>query len=790
MGDFNCDLMAPLTNSAEKFIDTINSYNLQILEFGPTHLSLGTETWIDHAIVSDTSKVLLYGQFSVSGVSKHDLLFMMYSIKCPKYKHKMIRYRDYKNINCEAMCDDSAKAPWYDIYNQISLNSKVEAFNKITSDLFDKHAPWKTRRVTRPAAPWLTRELKQFMQERDLAYRHFKSNKTSENESAYKKLRNSVKQKIRNAKIRYYHDIFKVKTNTKDVWNTLRDLGISKANSSALPVDMPLDDINDYFVNASKPMPSYVKRNTLQTLATNAPALRDKFYFRNVDHHEVGKIVLSLKSNANGSDGITAKQLKFILPFALPALTHLINFSLTTGTFPQAWKLAHVRPLPKSEQTSASCNYRPISILPTLSKVLEKIVRKQIVKYLTDSDLLNNLQSGFREGRSTQTALLKVTEDIRKALDDGHITVLTLLDFSKAFDSVDYDILIAKCKHLSFSDSTISWIASYLHNRQQIVVVDDLCSNPNPVHQGVPQGSVLGPLFFLIYVNDLSRELKECSHHMYADDLQIYISGKPSQVAILINKLNNELSSVVKWSIRNGFNLNPTKSQTIIIGSSQMHKKLECSSVPDVLIDNVAVPRHSQVKNLGLIFDDHLSWEYQIRNVCRKVYASLQSLRCIDKCLPTNTKEMLVKTLLCPHFDYGDIVYNNLKDSLAQTLQRAQNACIRFIYNIRKYDHISGVYKDHKILTLKNRRLYHSLCLLFKMLKTGSPSYLTKYFVHLKSSRFQKSQLLCIPKSKTNYYNKSFAITVAREWNKLPSNIKNCTSLTSFKKHLNRFLTK
>ena len=787
MGDFNCDLNTPLTSSANNFIDTVNSYNLQILELSPTHVSLGTETWIDHAIVSDTSKVLTYGQICVPGISKHDLLFLVYSVKCPKFKHKIVHYRDYKNIDVAAFNEDNASAPWQDVYKQLTLNSKVEAFNSIVTDLFDKHAPWKSRRVTRPAAPWLSSDIKKLMHDRDTAYRRLRKNKSIENERYYKKLRNSVKQKIRNAKIRYYYNIFQTNSNTKEVWNTLKNLGIAKEKSHESSVDVSLDDINDYFLNVSRPIHPIVKQNMLQYLEMNASTV-DKFYFHNIDYHEVSKIVTSLKSNSKGSDGISAKQLKLVLQFALPALTHIINFSLTTGIFPEAWKLAYVRPLPKSAQCVTTCDYRPISILPTLSKVLEKVVRKQFVNHLTVSNLFNNLQSGFREGRSTQTALLKVTEDIRKALDEGYVSVLTLLDFSKAFDSVDYDILIARCKNLNFSDCTISWITSYLRNRKQAVVVDNVFSSAKSLERGVPQGSVLGPLFFLIYVNDLSDVLKECSHHMYADDLQIYISGKPSEIALLINKINNDLESLLEWSVKNGLILNPSKSHTIIIGSPQTHKKLEGFGIPDVILDSKIVPRCSHVNNLGLIIDDHLSWEPHVRNVCRKVYGTLHSLRCVDKCLPIKTKELLVKTLLFPFFDYGDVIYNNLNESYAQTLQRSQNACIRFIYNLRKYDHISGWYKINKILTLHKRRQFHCLCLLYKTVKTASPSYLANHFVRLKSPRFQESQVFCIPKSKTNYYNKSYTVVAAREWNKLPLSVKNSKSLKSFKKHLMKFL--
>lgn len=208
MGDFNCDLRNPITKSATNFIHTFNSYNLQILKLNPTHSSSKTESWIDHLIVSDISKVLLYGQFPVPGISNHDLLFVVYSAKCTKYKNKTIHYRDYKNLDLAAFQVDSERAPWHEVYQQYSLDSKVNVFNGIITDIFNKHAPWKTSRVTRPAAPWLTNELKVLMKDRNSAYSRFRATKTDENEKEYKKLRNYVKQQVRNAKIRYYHNLF------------------------------------------------------------------------------------------------------------------------------------------------------------------------------------------------------------------------------------------------------------------------------------------------------------------------------------------------------------------------------------------------------------------------------------------------------------------------------------------------------------------------------------------------------------------------------------------------------
>ena len=211
-----------------------------------------------------------------------------------------------------------------------------------------------------------------------------------------------------------------------------------------------------------------------------------------------------------------------------------------TSTYPNIWKGAFIRPLPKTDMPTAPKDYRPINILPALSKALERIVHKQLTDYFNEHSLFDTYQSGFRTGHSTTTALLKVTEDIRQAMDEQMSTVLTLLDFGKAFDSANTDLLLHKLRHLYLSHHTVSWFNSYLRDRQQCVSVGNQISSWKIVKKRVPQGSVLGPLLFTVYVNDISKTLKHCKYHMYADDLQIYLHAHPTTLNDAIRKVNED----------------------------------------------------------------------------------------------------------------------------------------------------------------------------------------------------------------------------------------------------------
>lgn len=240
---------------------------------------------------------------------------------------------------------------------------------------------------------------------------------------------------------------------------------------------------------------------------------------------EVVEALLRIKTESVGMDGIPLKFVKLILPVILPFLTHLFNFSLTSSTFPTQWKTAKLIPIPKISSPSSTSDFRPISILSSLSKALEYLINKQLCDYLTSFKLISGLQSGFRSKHTTSSALLKITHDMYSACDRKHVNILVLLDYAKAFDSVPYNILLKKMELLfNFSSNLIKLLTSYLKNRIQCVSVSSSFSNCVPVVSGIPQGSILGPLLFLMFINDFPSNVQHSKCHLFADDVQLYIS--------------------------------------------------------------------------------------------------------------------------------------------------------------------------------------------------------------------------------------------------------------------------
>jgi len=725
----------------------------------------------------------MHGQAPVPGISKHDLIYVSYNLKVPRYEPKIVSYRDFKPNRIDNFLKEGMYIPWHLIYNETNLDKKLEIFNNLLLEHINQHFPIKTARVTRPPAPWITNDIRILMKERDASHAAFRLSKLEVDKNRYKKLRNSVTYKLRKAKIQYYHKFFGAHRDSKSQWNILRNLGIGKIRSTAVPI-IPLDELNNYFVNLAPCFNAHQKSKTIQELSNTLTKTPEQFYFTCTSPDIIFKIIKNLKSNASGSDNINAKLLKISMDVAIPAITDIVNYSLISGSFPNAWKTAFIHPLPKVASPSSPTDYRPISILPTLSKVLEKIVRHQIECYLDNNNIININQNGFRSGRNTGTALLNVIETVRGNIDVGKITVLVLLDFSKAFDSVDHDILLLKLKNIGFAEHTIKWFSEYLSHRKQVVISGKSKSKTFATHRGVAQGSVLGPLVFLIYVNDVGKSLKFCEYQMYADDLQIYLNGHYSEIISIVNKINQDLTSLQDWASSLGLVLNPSKSQCLIIGSRKSVNRLARLPVPHTTINNIPIPYVNSARNLGFHIENTLNWKTHADKTCQKVFSSLHSLIRLRNILPTSTRLFLVKSLIMPHFDYCDYLLTDINSSLHKRMQIAQNSCIRFIYDLRKYDHVSKYYQISEIFPLKTRRIFHSLLLLHKILNTKQPLTIAGQFKHLTQERARSSKLLCVPKHHTSLYNKSYTVSTTKHWNNLPRKIKSSKSFQIFKKSL------
>ena len=553
---------------------------------------------------------------------------------------------------------------------------------------------------------------------------------------------------------------------TKQLWSRLDSIGVKKAKSC--PTYHSPNTVNDFFVNN---IPNLQVHSTqLRALCQN-----DSFSFQLVDEQKIWAAFSKIKSNACGLDGIPLKFLKIIFPFLSSYIVHLFNFIIVTGKFPKIWKVSKVFPLQKKPGNENLANLRPISILSCLSKAFEMLLKDQIVTFTNTNYLVSQFQSGYKTAHSTTTAILKVVHDISYELDQKKVGVLVLLDFSKAFDLLNHKLLCCKLKNsFGFTDRSVLLIESYLTNRSQLVCIDDKFSEPKFLLHGVPQGSILGPLLFSLFVNDITDCIKYSKFHMYADDLQVYHFSDRENLSLLSAQINDDLSRIYTWSKNNGMLLNASKSYALPLSLSNP------PVISQLWIGNDTIQFVNEIKNLGFVFDTKLSWDNHVRYICGCIKNCLRKLR-PAYFFRVTLKLKLFKSLILPYFNYGDIILSMMSESSKRDLRKTLNMCIRFVYNLKYDEPVSHLQVNLLGCPFKSYYDFRSNIFFFRLIKSQSPAYL---FENLYLSNRPQEHRYLTPRNRTALFNRSFFVHGVSVWNSLPRVLKEARTLAVFRREL------
>ena len=796
LGDMNIDHLK-INSSPLKFFNTyfVEPFAFSQIIDKPTRITKTSSTLIDLMLTGNPENVKVHGVVDTPGISDHCLIFMAYSLKKPKFKPKMVTRRDFRNFDVNKFQMDMALAPWGNILavDDDDIDNKVTIFENIHKEIIDRHAPFRTFRVTRPASPWLNDDIRKLMDDRDKYKNKFNLDKKSETEEIYKILRNNVTHEIRRAKIKIFNEKINCKIkNAKQFHTALKNFGVVESscnNENYCNIDPNL--LNSSFVknNNAKINEDLVTDEVNEILKKST---RPSFSFTEVSEEQVIKAVRSINTNACGVDDISAFFLKLGIENSVYAFTNIINTSIIYKKFPTRWKYALVKPLPKNNNPTCAGDYRPISLLPAFSKVVEKLMAKQMIEYLKETNYFDNLQSAYKHSHSTVTALLNVTDDIYECLENSELVFLVLLDYSKAFDCANHRLILAKLKAAGFRDDSLEWIFSYLSDRRQKVATSQGESSWSEVFNGVPQGSVLGPLLFTVLVSDLRDAIKRGRYHMYADDTQLYYSCKSENANATIEKINSDLCRISDYSKKNCLKLNVEKSKFIIIGSRQNLKKLKNIQLDSIKIDNDVIEREYEAKDLGVTLDEELTWTRHVNLSIANAYGKLKQGFRFKNFLNESTKFKMTETYILSQFNYADIILQNLSEQLQNKIQKLQNSCVRFTFGLRKYDHISAFIKNKKILNMKNRRLLHSLTLMFRIKNNEAPMYLcdrikshTDTHEHFTRNRFNIDP----PFARTKLRSMSFFVYISKQFNELGKNIDiRNISISTFKLRCRNYL--
>ena len=592
--------------------------------------------------------------------------------------------------------------------------------------------------------------------------------------SKYRKCRNEVKKLIKSAKWNFYRSALSSKR-PKEVWNTIHR--ILRPNQIRINADP--DEINFHFnTTAERLLGSRPKSETQLKAAIDSLQYTDAMLnFREVTYDEVRRAILSIRQDCStGHDTLPAKYLKLSVDYITSPVCHMINECIRSNFFPDQWKISRISPVPKVNFPKEPSDYRPISILPILSKVYERLLMQQMVTYLESQMILSDHQSGFRKGHCTVSTCIKIRDDILKAMNRSEITLLIMVDYSKAFDTVKYETLLKKLHKIGFSKNAMLLVCSYLSNRKQYVQIDCDSSRQLIVTHGVPQGSILGPVLFNIYVHDLNENTSG-SCVQYADDTSIYESFKPREINHYVEKINNDLNKVVEWSNESNLIFNAGKTKTVLFATRQLAKihNLNDPHLYEINSMGKTIERANSYKILGIIFDHDLSWNLHINHVISKCYSCLRILAKIKRFTPYHVRKNLAESLVLSRIDYGNVVFHNAPVYLQNRLQRVINASAGYVR--RSYSNASDAIQL-KWLPIIERSAFSYAKLAWK--SVNSPDW-PKFLPMQKNAqtRTRFGQLKNTIRCTTNLHT-TFEYTASKIFNDLPENCRSCDKYNIF----------
>jgi hypothetical protein len=491
---------------------------------------------------------------------------------------------------------------------------------------------------------------------------------------------------------------------------------------------------------------------------------------------EIYKTIISLKSKkSSGHDNLSATFLKEIDAEMSYPLSIIINKSFAEGTVPDALKIAKIIPIYKSKEHDLFSNYRPISLLPTISKILEKTMHKRLFTFLESNKLLYQSQYGFRKNHSTTQAILEFVTKTVAALEDKKSTLAVFLDLSKAFDTINHGILLHKLEFYGIRGIAYDWIKSYLDNRKQFVVYNSCKSVEMSISCGVPQGSVLGPLLFLIYMNDLPDCLNNVNNILFADDTTLYQSAR--SIDDLYKTINIDLVTLSDWLKANKLSLNISKTKYMLFSN----KRLTGLNNLEVMINNTLLVREQCLKFLGIYIDENLTWNQHIQIIKSKLASTIYAMNRLKHFIPCKYKLTLYFSLIYPYLVYGIPVWGSAYDKHINKLIIMQKKVIRIICGTKYNEHTNPLFCQLDILKLNDIYKMEVCKLVLKFKQNNLPAPLMNIFIlnnDIYKRRTRQYTNLHVPKCRTTLATQSVTCKGPQLWNALPHYIKDTPSLT------------
>ena len=786
-GDLNAD---PNSTNGPYLDRFANQNHLQILVQEPTRITEHSATILDQFLSNMIPYISEVTVIAPVSTNDHCTITLTLAFHVCKEKCYARRIWYYNRADFSTFRDELNNFNWELCFQSDNIDEVCSLWTNNFLDIANRCIPNKNVTIRPDDLPWYNSNLRKLKRKKDRLHNMAKRSNSPQSWHLFREARNKYISELREAEETYNNKLVSElkdgkSLNPKHWWRLCKNF-LGKNNDSLIPPIM--EDNCVHFTNDNKAEAFnnfFLSHSSINTDQTHLPP--QEIYTNasltnlSVTEEDILDILKSLDTTkSSGPDGISPRMLKEASTVIYKPLTKLINLSLSTCRVPEAWKRANVLPLHKKNEKNNMNNYRPISLLSCVSKVLERAIFKYVFNYFRDNFLISIFQSGFVPGDSTVNQLVQLYHTMCEAVDQKKELRIVFCDISKAFDKVWHKGIIYKLRAMGISGKLLKWFESYLQDRHQRVVISGSCSSWGHIQAGVPQGSVLGPLLFLVYINDITRAVNS-QIRLFADDTCLFITVDDPIVAA--DNLNSDLETISSWADRWLVTFSAPKTESLLVSL-----KHDSDQHPTLKLNNTDITEVENHKHLGLTFSSNLTWDKHVDEILMKAGSRIDVLSRLMYKLDRRTLEIMYTAFVRPKMEYADIVWSNLSQQKCHQLECLQKRAGRIVSGAIRGSSTAEIYQELGWDSLEERRNQHKLLFLHKIIHGNTPQYLSELLPSQvgEVSRYplRNDNDYVTFQTRTGIFYRSFFPSTVREWNLLDPNIRNIEDYSEFKRQL------